>query len=100
MNSIREIAKNLIASVEQTELDCLPDAGKRFKRIAIIDYAQALQRSPCRSVEENERYLGEAHLYAQRAVSCGVSEDDIDESFSRLRSFWLPKLKEKTCPEK
>ena len=99
MNSIQEVAKSLIAEMQGTrEFD--PSASKHFARIALIDYANALRRSPERSPEENQRWLVGAYEYHARAVACGANEDELDESFARIRAYWIPKLKETPCPAK
>ena len=94
MNSISDIAKSLKDLMENSQRDLLPTDAERNRRLAVMTYAEALKAAPTRSREINEICLEEAHVYAQKAISLGVSEENIEKSFSQLRQYWLPRLKE------
>lgn len=94
MNSVQQVAKRIVAEMEGVKAECDPVLASNFRRIAIIDYANALRHAPERSPEENENWIRQAREYAAKAVSCGANEASIEESFARLRAFWVPRLKE------
>lgn len=94
MNHVREIAQKLAAELELNPFPFDPDAGKRLKRIAIIDYASFLRKSPYRTPEQNKRAFDDAQIYAEKAISLGVPREKIEESFFRLRQFYAPRLKQ------
>lgn len=94
MNSVKEIAKSIIAEMEQVKLECDPAAAKHFRRMAILSYSDAIQNAPVRSREENERLIDEAYKYLSMAVHCGTNEASIEDTFASLRRFWVSRLKE------
>jgi hypothetical protein len=96
MTSIRETAKAIVAEMEGTGQECNLSAGKYFKRLAILDYAEALKRSPECTPETTAAAIERAYTFAERAIQCGVPEEQIDEAFSRLRAYWLPRLAQST----
>ena len=93
MNSVREIAKSIIKEMESIKKECDPAAAKFYERMAVVSYADFLKRSPERSKEMNQQCSEEAALYCEKAISYGASETKIEQSFERLRTYWLPKLK-------
>lgn len=92
MQSVREIAKKLVAEMSNHPLDCDPEAGNHFKRLAIIDYASFLRLSPYRSAPVNLQHLEQSYCYAERAIKAGVSEERIEQTFYNLRRYWTPRL--------
>jgi hypothetical protein len=93
MNHVREIALRVAAELELNPMPFDPDAGKRYKRIALIDYASFLRKSFERTPEQNKNALGDALLYAEKSIDCGVPREVMEESFFRLRKFYAPRLK-------
>ena len=100
MHSVREIAKSIIAEMEGTRKERSPVAALHYRRMAVISYADFLKRSPERTEETNQRCLEEAWIFAHKAISYGEQESRIEESFDRLRAYWLPRLKGSVCQEK
>lgn len=96
MNHVREIAKSIITEMQNARIECGTVDVIHFKRLAILAYADALKFSPVRSREMTEQCIQEAYVYAEKAISCGVNEERMSESFTRLRNYWLPRLKEVT----
>jgi len=94
MNSVREIAKAIIAETGNSQKECTPEGARYYRRLAVITYADFLKRSLERSDELNKQRLEEVWLYAERAISCGAQEKTIEESFERLRKYWIPRLGE------
>jgi hypothetical protein len=99
MNTVREIAKAIVAEMRTVQEECTPAAAKHYERLSIITYADFLKRSPERTEAMNTQCLEESWLYAQKAISYGASEEKIEESFARLRAYWIPRLKEATNAE-
>jgi len=94
MNSVKEIARSIIAAMEDTVHECDPAAARHFRRMAILSYSDAIQHAPVRSREENKRLIDEAYKYVSVAVSFGTDEDSIEDSFAALRAFWVSRLME------
>ena len=94
MNSVREIAKAIISEMEDVQRDSGPFAAEHYRRIAVMTYANYLKRSPERSKEMNQQCLEESYLHFEKAISLGIPEERMEESFARLRDYWLPRLKE------
>ena len=93
VQSIREIAKSIIADMEDTRREFHPDANKHYCRLAIIDYAEAVRRSPERTPEQNVIAFERAYLHAEKAISLGANEEILYDTFSKIRSYWIPRLK-------
>ena len=93
MVHVREIAKKLVAEMGLTPLDCDREAaGKHNKRLAVIDYASYLKNSPHRSEELNNKAMEQAYMFYYRAIEAGIPEDQMEQSFTDLRSYWVPRL--------
>ncbi len=96
MQPIREIAKAIISEMENVQSECDPESAKYYERLATITFADFLKRSPFRSQEMNQQCLEETWIYVEKAISMGIPEIRIEKSFDRLRSYWLPRLKEES----
>lgn len=97
MNSLREIARGIIADMETAKQECDPVAARHFQRMSVLAYSDFLRYSPSRTQAVNQQYLAEAAVYRHRAIALGALDEKIEESFERLRNFWLPRLgKERT----
>jgi hypothetical protein len=94
MQSVKEIVQSIVDAMEETKKECDPIVACHFRRLALINYSQALKGARTRSREENERLIAEAHENAAMAVSCGTDEDSIEDSFAAMRAFWIPRLVE------
>jgi hypothetical protein len=94
MNSIRNIAKSMIKEMQTPKNQCDEETARYFQRLAVIYYADFLRHSPERPEGMNLQCLEECKLFADRAVSYGASQKQIEESFDRLRRFWIPRLKD------
>lgn len=94
MNSAREIAKSIIAEMEESLRECNPVAARVYQRLAVIDYAQALKRSAERTPEQNHDALRDTYIYAEKAIALGISRESMDASLKHVRDHWLPRLKE------
>ncbi len=93
MDSVRDIAKSIIAEMAQLGIaPMLPPDAKHYRRLAIITYADALRNAAIRSEKMNAYYIQQAHEYAEKAIASGLSEDRIEHSFALLRAYWLPRL--------
>lgn len=90
--TVKDIARSIVATMDTIQEECTPHAANHYRRLSIITYADFLKRSPERSEAMNAQCLEEAHLYAERAISFGIPEAKIEESFARLRSYWIPRL--------
>jgi hypothetical protein len=97
MQSIREIVRDIIGDMETIKRECDPVPCNHFRRLAVLTYSDFLRHAPERSQEINQQCLAEVLVYVERALSLGASNEKIEESFERLRKFWIPRLgKEKT----
>ena len=94
MQSVREVAKSIIAEMEGIQRECNPVQAEYFRRLAVISYADALKSSPMRSPELTEQSIQEAYAFSQKAIALGIREERMETSFSNLRDYWLPRLKE------
>jgi hypothetical protein len=95
MNHVREIAEKLVREMGLTiDTPDDPAAARHYRRLAVLDYAAYLKNSPGRSLEANEMALQNVYIFAEKAISLGVSREAMDESFARLRNYWLPKLED------
>lgn len=92
MISSREVAKSIIAEMQGVVRECSPVEAKAYRRLAIIDYAQALKHSGERTPEQNERAFQDAAFMAEKAISKGACADKLEDSFRGLRAYWLPRL--------
>lgn len=92
MNSVREVAKSIIAEMEGKPKQPNPAAARVYQRLAVIDYAQALKRSPERTPQENHEAMLDAHTYAEKAIALGVSSENMEASLKRIRDYWIPRL--------
>ena len=97
MNHVQELAKKIVASMENPLPYGIPDsdrgqAAKSYKRLAIMDYANALRYSGERTLEHNERCFSEAYVFYYKAIELGISEERLDATFAGLRSYWAKKL--------
>lgn len=90
--TVKDIARSIVAAMTTIQEECTPAAARHYHRLALITYRDFLQRSPERSEAMNAQCLEEAHLYGERAISFGVPEAKIEESFERLRRYWIPRL--------
>ena len=93
MESIREIAMGMAAELN---LEVMPrqSESRRYKRLAVIEYANFLREAPRRSVEINTAILQGVHEIVDQAIGSGVSPETIDQEFASLRARWIPKLPE------
>jgi hypothetical protein len=91
--SVREIAKNLVAELELNPLECDPDAGRNFEKIAVLDYVTFLRQAPYRSPSTNQCTLETCYIYFEKAVKSGISEERMERIFSNLRAYWIPRLR-------
>lgn len=99
MNHVQEIAKRVIAAMENPLPEDIPAidrmiAADTYRKLAIIDYANGLRFSAARTVEHNERYIEQAYLHYYRAIQLGVPEERLEAVFAGLRSYWTKKLME------
>ena len=93
MEHVREITKKLVAEILEKPLDCDREAaGKQLRRLAVIDYASYLKHSPELSEETNNRAMEKAYMFYYRAIEAGVPEEQMEKSFTDLRSYWVPRL--------
>ena len=93
MEHVRDIAKRIVAEMQLNPLECDREAaGKHNKRLAIIDYASYLKLSPYRSEPINNRAMEQAYMFYYRAIEAGIPEDQMEQSFTDLRSYWIPRL--------
>ena len=92
MNRVREIAKKLVAEMEGVAQECVPYEADHYRRLATIDYANALKMAPYRSPAINERAFEIAYEYAEKAISLGVPSERIETVFYNLRLYWTKKL--------
>jgi hypothetical protein len=92
MESIRDIAKSIIAEMEGVAKDFNPSVANHYRRLAIVEYGTALRLSPTRSREINEAAQESAFLYAEKAISLGISRERMDEGLKIVQDFWVPRL--------
>jgi len=94
MNLIQERVRAIIADMQGTPREYSPDASDHYRRLAIMDYAEYLKRSPERSPEMNAIVFENVVTLAEKAISLGASRERIDGAFAGLRDYWIPRLKE------
>ena len=99
MNHVQELAKKIVDAMENPLPEGIPDsdrgqAGRHYKRLAIMDYANALRYSGERTEEHNERCISEAYVFYYRAIELGIPEERLEDTFAGLRSYWAKKLAE------
>jgi hypothetical protein len=97
MNQVRELAKQLVKAMDDPLPEFIPVedrliAADTYRRFAIRDYAEALKLSIERTPEHNQRCLESAYVYAEKAISLGISEERLEAVFAGLRSYWAKKL--------
>jgi len=93
VNHVQEIAMRVAEEMNRGMFDFDPGAGRRYQRIALIDYSSFLRKSSFRTTEQNRRAFADVQDYAEKAISLGVPREKMDESFFRLRKFYVPRLK-------
>ena len=93
MNNVREVIRSVIAEMEGIVKECNPVAAKSYYRLAVMDYAEYLKRSPERSPEMNAIVFENVLVLQEKAISLGASRERIDATFAELRGYWLPRLK-------
>ena len=94
MNNVREIVRSVIEEMEGIVKEFNHSAADSYRRLAIMDYADYLKRSPERSPEMNKIIFENVLTLAEKAISLGASRERIEETFASLRGYWLPRLKE------
>ena len=97
MQHVREIAKSLIAEMEQISPDTIPAKDRMvvadmYRRFSIRDYAEALKHALDRTPERNDRCIEQSYIYAEKAIKMGIREERIEVVFAGLRSYWAKKL--------
>jgi len=93
MQSIRDIARAIIADMKTTQGECAANIDARhYQRLSVLAFSDFLRLAPKRSEPMNQQCLAEALVYRERAVALGAWEKAIEESFDRLRKFWIPRL--------
>ena len=82
----------------QTAPPPLEIGARHYARMAALAYTDFLRHASVRSPAMNQQCLAEALVYAERSVSLGTDENKIEESFRKLRAFWVQRLgKERTA---
>lgn len=76
MEHVRDIAKRLIANMEDSSN---PSTPRFWSRLALIDYRLALQ---------GRGTFDEAYLTRDKAIKAGVNESDLDDKCYRMRQLW------------
>ena len=94
MESVRDKVKSIIAEMEGVAHEFNPRAADSYRRLAILDYADYLKRSPERSPEMNQIIFEKVITLEEKAIALGASRERIEATFAGLRQYWLPKLKE------
>ena len=88
----REVAASIIAEMESPSYN--PSAARHYRRLAIIDYAQAFKRSPICSSEETCRAFQEAAFLVEKAIRMGADRESIEDALSCVAAYWAKKLNE------
>ena len=86
----RELAANIIAELDHPQYN--PDAAKHYRRLAIIDYAQAFKLAPRRTAAETCRAFEDAALLIEKAIRMGANRQSLEDTLSRIGAYWTEKL--------
>ncbi len=86
----RELAASIIAELDHPQYNS--DAAKHYRRLAIMDYAQAFKLAPSRTAAETCRAFEEAALLVEKAIGMGAGRQSLEETLSRIRAYWTEKL--------
>ena len=86
----RELAASIIAELDHPQYNS--DAAKHYRRLAIMDYAQAFKLAPKRTAAETCRAFEEAALLVEKAIRMGAHRQSLEETLSRIGAYWTEKL--------
>lgn len=86
----RELAQAVIAELHAPQYN--PSAAKHYRRLAIIDYAQACQRAPLSTPQQTLDAFAEAALCAETAVRMGADRESLEMVLAMVARHWTEKL--------